>query len=315
MTAGKRVGRGAAAAGLVLALSLGACSVEKLALKKAAGMLSGSSSVDVFTSDNDPDFVADALPFAIKLYETLLASLPGHDGLRLRTGSLYIMYANAFVQTPADMTPRREAETRDALLARAKNLYLRGRDILFVALEKKNPRVFRQLKDRQFEAAMAPFGREDASLLYWTALGWMAAFAVDPFDMTLGQTVPRTKAMIERVAALEPGYGNGSLDAFYVGYYGSLPGYLGGDAAKAREHFARAQAVAGGSDTSSLLALATTVSVKEQNAAEFKELLERVLAFDPESSPPNRLVNTLNRRKARWLLDHIDDLFIEMDGP
>lgn len=315
MTAGKRVGRGAAAAGLVLALSLGACSVEKLALKKAAGMLSGSSSADVFTSDNDPDFVADALPFAIKLYETLLASLPGHDGLRLRTGSLYIMYANAFVQTPADMTPRREAETRDALLARAKNLYLRGRDILFVALEKKNPRVFRQLKDRQFEAAMAPFGREDAALLYWTALGWMAAFAVDPFDMTLGQTVPRTKAMIERVAALEPGYGNGSLDAFYVGYYGSLPGYLGGDAAKAREHFARAQAVAGGSDTSSLLALATTVSVKEQNAAEFKELLERVLAFDPESSPPNRLVNTLNRRKARWLLDHIDDLFIEMDGP
>lgn len=315
MTAGKRVGRGAAAAGLVLALSLGACSIEKLALKKAAGMLSGSSSVDVFTSDNDPDFVADALPFAIKLYETLLASLPGHDGLRLRTGSLYIMYANAFVQTPADMTPRREAETRDALLARAKNLYLRGRDILFVALEKKNPRVFRQLKDRQFEAAMAPFGREDASLLYWTALGWMAAFAVDPFDMTLGQTVPRTKAMIERVAALEPGYGNGSLDAFYVGYYGSLPGYLGGDAAKAREHFARAQAVAGGSDTSSLLALATTVSVKEQNAAEFRELLERVLAFDPESSPPNRLVNTLNRRKARWLLDHIDDLFIEMDGP
>lgn len=315
MTAGKRVGRGAAAAGLVLALSLGACSVEKLALKKAAGMLSGSSSADVFTSDNDPDFVADALPFAIKLYETLLASLPGHDGLRLRTGSLYIMYANAFVQTPADMTPRREAETRDALLARAKNLYLRGRDILFVALEKKNPRVFRQLKDRQFEAAMAPFGREDAALLYWTALGWMAAFAVDPFDMTLGQTVPRTKAMIERVAALEPGYGNGSLDAFYVGYYGSLPGYLGGDAATAREHFARAQAVAGGSDTSSLLALATTVSVKEQNAAEFKELLERVLAFDPESSPPNRLVNTLNRRKARWLLDHIDDLFIEMDGP
>ena len=315
MTAGKRVGRGAAAAGLVLALSLGACSIEKLALKKAAGMLSGSSSADVFTSDNDPDFVADALPFAIKLYETLLASLPGHDGLRLRTGSLYIMYANAFVQTPADMTPRREAETRDALLARAKNLYLRGRDILFVALEKKNPRVFRQLKDRQYEAAMAPFGREDAALLYWAALGWMAAFAVDPFDMTLGQTVPRTKAMIERVAALEPGYGNGSLDAFYVGYYGSLPAYLGGDAVKAREHFARAQAVAGGSDTSSLLALATTVSVKEQNAAEFRELLERVLAFDPESSPPNRLVNTLNRRKARWLLDHIDDLFIEMDGP
>jgi predicted anti-sigma-YlaC factor YlaD len=305
----------AGAAAFALVLSLGACSIEKLALRKAAGMLSGPSSTDVFTTDNDPELVGDALPFAIKLYETLLASLPKHAGLRLRTGSLYIMYANAFVQTPADMTPRSELETKEFLLARAKNLYLRGRDILFVDLERKNPSVRRQLKERRYGEAMAPFGKEDVALLYWTALGWVAAFSVDPFDMTLGQTVPQTRAMIERVAALEPGYGRGALDAFYVSYYGSLPDYLGGDPAKAREHFARAQAASGDADTSSLLALATTVSVKEQNAAEFRSLLERVLAFDPDSSPPNRLVNTLNRHKARWLLDHIDDFFIELERP
>jgi predicted anti-sigma-YlaC factor YlaD len=305
----------AGAAAFALVLSLGACSIEKLALKKAAGMLSGTSSTDVFTTDNDPELVGDALPFAIKLYETLLGSLPKHAGLRLRTGSLYIMYANAFVQTPADMTPRSKLETKEFLLARAKNLYLRGRDILFVDLERKNPAIHRLLKERRYSEAMAPFGKEDVALLYWTALGWVAAFSVDPFDMTLGQTVPQTRAMIERVAALEPGYGRGALDAFYVSYYGSLPDYLGGDLAKAREHFARAQAASGDSDTSSLLALATTVSVKEQNAAEFRSLLERVLAFDPDSSPPNRLANTLNRRKARWLLDHIDDFFIEWERP
>jgi predicted anti-sigma-YlaC factor YlaD len=305
----------APALALVLTVSLGACSIEKMALKKVAGMLSGPSSSDVFSSDNDPDFVGEALPFAVKLYETLLASLPDHRGLRLRTGSLYIMYANAFVETPADMTPRRDAERREYLLARAKNLYLRGRDMLFTALEKENPSIRAQLKERQYREAMAPFGREDLDLLYWTAAGWLAAFSVDPFDMTLGQTVPRTRAMIERIEELEPGYGNGSLDTFYVSYYGSLPGYLGGDAVKAREHFARAQALAGRSDTSSLLALATTVSVNEQKAAEFKDLLERVLAFDPDSSPENRLVNIINQRKARWLLAHIDDFFIEADRP
>jgi predicted anti-sigma-YlaC factor YlaD len=305
----------AATAALALVLSLGACSLQKLAMKKVAGMLSGSSSSDVFSSDNDPDFVGDALPFAIKLYETLLASIPDHAGLRLRTGSLYIMYANAFVETPADMTPRRDSERKDYLLARAKNLYLRGRDILFVSLEKKNPLIRQQLKDRKYTEAMAPFGKEDVSLLYWTAVGWVAAFSVNPFDMTLGQTVPQTRAMIERVAALEPGYGQGSLDAFYVSYYGSLPGYLGGDAAKAREHFARAQALAGKSDTSSLMALATTVCVKEQNVAEFKKLLGQVLEFDTDSSPQNRLVNILNQRKARWLLDHIDDFFVELERP
>jgi len=311
----RRINGAAAGTALALVLFLGACSLEKLAMKKVAGMLSGSSSADVFSSDNDPDFVGDALPFAIKLYESLLASLPEHAGLRLRTGSLYIMYANAFVQTPADMTPRREAETKDYLLGRAKNLYLRGRDILFAALEKKNPLIHRQLKERKYKEAMAPFAKEDVPLLYWTAVGWVAAFAVNPFDMALGQTVPQTTAMMDRVAALEPGFGRGALDAFYVSYYGSLPEYLGGDAAKAREHFAKAQAVAGTSDTSSLMALATTVCVKEQNAAEFKRLLGRVLEFDPDSSPQNRLVNILNQRKARWLLEHIDDFFIEMERP
>lgn len=311
----RRINGAAAGTALALVLFLGACSLEKLAMKKVAGMLSGSSSADVFSSDNDPDFVGDALPFAIKLYESLLASLPEHAGLRLRTGSLYIMYANAFVQTPADMTPRREAETKDYLLGRAKNLYLRGRDILFAALEKKNPLIHRQLKERKYKEAMAPFAKEDVPLLYWTAVGWVAAFAVNPFDMALGQTVPQTTAMMDRVAALEPGFGRGALDAFYVSYYGSLPEYLGGDAAKAREHFAKAQAVAGTSDTSSLMALATTVCVKEQNAAEFMRLLGRVLEFDPDSSPQNRLVNILNQRKARWLLEHIDDFFIEMERP
>lgn len=307
--------RNAAGLGLAALLLLGSCSLQKVAMNKVAGMLSSSSGTDVFSSDNDPDLVGDALPFAIKLYESLLASVPDHAGLRLRTGSLYIMYANAFVQTPADMTPRREGEVKEYLLARAKNLYLRGRDILFAALEKKNPLIRTQLKERKYREAMAPFKKEDVPLLYWTAVGWVAAFSVNPFDMTLGQTLPQTAAMMERVAELDPAYNRGALHVFYVSYYGSLPDYMGGDAAKARRHFEEAQAIAGATDTSALMALATTVCVNEQKAAEFKKLLGQVLAFDPEKSPANRLVNILNQRKARWFLEHIDDFFIELERP
>jgi predicted anti-sigma-YlaC factor YlaD len=305
------------AAGLAVALSLllSACSVERLALRKVSRILTSSSGPDVFASDNDPDFVGQALPFAIKLFESLLASVPDNRALRVRTGSLYIMYANAFIEVPADMIPRTEMEKRDALLARAKNLYLRGRDILLVGLEQKNPDLRRDLQERQYEKAMAPFGRPDVDLLYWAALGWLAAYSVNPFDMTLGETVPRTRAMIDRVRALAPDYGHGSLDSFYVSYYGSLPAALGGDAAKAREYFAKAQALAGRTDTSSLIALATTVSVNEQNVAEFKALLGRVLAFDPDSAPETRLVNIINQRQARWLLAHVQDFFIETDTP
>jgi predicted anti-sigma-YlaC factor YlaD len=299
-------------AGLLVLVLIGsaACSLEKIALNGAAGMLSSTSGNDVFAQDNDPELVGDALPFAIKFYESLLAAVPDHQGLRLRTGSLYIMYANAFLQTPADMMPREAAERKDFLLNRAKNLYLRGRDILLVGLEKRNPLLRSQLKERRFGQALAATKPSDAPTLYWTALGWIAAFALDPMDMKLGITLPQAAALMERVVQIDPRFAPASVDNFYILYYGSVPDYMGGDLGKARDYFQKAVAGSGGRDTSPYLSLATTASVKDQNVGEFKSLLKKVLDFDPDTAPENRLANILNRRKALWLLEHVDDFFL-----
>jgi predicted anti-sigma-YlaC factor YlaD len=295
---------------LAAALAAAGCSLEKVALNKAAGMLSAPSGTNTFTRDNDPELVADALPFAIKFYESMLATIPDHEGLRVRTGSLYIMYASAFLQTPADMVPKAEPERKEALLERAKNLYLRGRDMIVAGLEKRNPRLRSQWKERRYKEAAAPFSRRDVPALYWAAAGWVAAFAINPFDIKLGLTLPQAAALMDRVLELEPGFSGGAVHNFYVLYFGSLPDYMGGDAAKAREHFRMALAASGNRDTSPYLSLASTVDVKEQNIEEFRSLLGKVLDFDPDTAPDNRLVNILNRRKARWLLEHVDDFFL-----
>ena len=301
----------AVAAILFLLLTAGACSLKTIGLNQAAAMLSSSSGADAFATDNDPELVGDALPFAIKLYESMLASIPGHEGLRVRTGSLYIMYANAFLQTPADMVPREEPERKDALLNRAKNLYLRGRDMILVGLEKRQPRMRALWKARKFKEAAAAFAKKDVPALYWAAAGWVAAYALNPFDVELGMTLPQAASLMDRVLELDPNFSGGAVHNFFVLYYGSLPDYMGGDTAKAREHFRLALEASGGRDTSPYISLASTVDIKEQNAAEFRTLLQKVLDFDPDSDPPNRLVNILNRRKARWLLDHLDDFFVE----
>jgi hypothetical protein len=114
-----------------------ACSIKKIAMNQVANALTGKTSGAVFSGDNDPELVGDALPFAIKMYESLLAANPGHQGLRLQTGSLYIMYANAFLQTPAGMLPEAEYKRQEFVFKRAKNLYLRGRDIILSGLENK----------------------------------------------------------------------------------------------------------------------------------------------------------------------------------
>jgi predicted anti-sigma-YlaC factor YlaD len=128
--------------------------------------------------------------------------------------------------------------------------------------------------------------------------------------MKLGLTLPQAAALMERVARLDPRFAPASVDNFYILYYGSLPDYMGGDPRKARDYFQKAVAAAKGHDTSPYLALAVTVSQNDQNAAEFKSLLQIVLDFDTDAAPENRLANILNQRKARWLLEHIGDFFL-----
>ncbi len=291
-----------------------ACSLRRLALNGVANALTGGSST-VFTGDNDPELVGDALPFAIKMYESLLAANPRHQGLRLQTGSLYIMYANAFLQTPASMLPEEEYQAQEFSYARAKNLYLRGRDILLDLLEMKYPGFRRKLDGKNYAAALAASGRRDAPLLYWAGAGWLGGYAIDPFDLDLGMTMPAAAALIERAYELDPDYSAGALHEFYILYYGSLPEYMGGSLKKAREHFAKALAASGGRSATPYISLATTAAVKEQNYSEFRELLGKALAVDPEADPETRLVGVLNRRKARWLLEHADDFFVETGEP
>ncbi len=66
---------------LVCFTALSSCSINKLAMNAVADALTGEGSSDVFTGDPDPQLVGDSIPFAIKMYESLLSANPDHQGL------------------------------------------------------------------------------------------------------------------------------------------------------------------------------------------------------------------------------------------
>ncbi len=286
------------------------CSINKLAMNKVADILAGGSTGSVFTSDNDPEFVGDALPFAIKMYETLLASVPRHPELIITTGSLYIMYANAFLYTPASMMKEEMYIEQDKLMKRAKNLYLRGRDIILNGVERRHNGFSELLKKKEFEKILKMMKKNDAPFLYWAAAGWVGAFAIDPFDMELGITLPGAAGLMDMVLKVDPEFEKSSIHDFYTSYYGSLPDYMGGSNEKARENFKESIKYSGGKLIAPFVSLATSVSISTQNLKEFRELLKQAVAFDIESSPENRLVNIINKRKAKWYLDNEEDFFL-----
>ncbi|MBD3413835.1 MAG: hypothetical protein GF421_05315 [Candidatus Aminicenantes bacterium] len=293
-------------------LAIPSCSVKKIALNKAADALTGESSSNVFLTDNDPELVGDALPFTIKMYESLMVSIPDHYELRLQTGMLYIMYANAYIQSPADQLPDTEFEKKEFMYSRAKNLYLRGRDIVMEGMDRRFPHFIKHLKAKRFQQALSVIDQESVPALYWASAGWVAAYSIDPFDMKLGITLPQAEAMMKKVLELDEDFNNGSVHDFFILYYGSIPEYMGGSAKKAREHFKKAVRLSKGRSASPYLSLASTVSIKEQDIKEFKHLLNQVLKIDPNQYPSLRLQNTIYQRKARWMLDHIDEYFVEI---
>jgi predicted anti-sigma-YlaC factor YlaD len=59
------------------------------------------------------------------------------------------------------------------------------------------------------------------------------------------------------------------------------------------------------------ISLAMGIARAKQDRGEFEKLLNQALEVDPEKDPANRLIIILGRQRARWLLDHIDDLIVK----
>jgi predicted anti-sigma-YlaC factor YlaD len=281
-----------------------------LVKRKAVGMVASTlaSSGDVFTRDDDLELVGDAIPFGLKLYESLLDSAPRNKDLLIATCSNFTQYGVAFLETEAAVLG--EAQHHDEvahLNARALKLYLRAKGYCLRAMEVRFPGIGPKLLTDPVPA-LAKAEKKDVPLLYWMAASWGSAISlgVDKPDIVID--MPTVRALADRALALDESWGKGALHEMFVSL-DSLPEALGGSPARAREHFARAVELQKGLSPGPYVALATGVAVPAQDRAEFEKLLQTALAIDPEKDPSVRLVTLVQQRRARALLDHIDTLF------
>ena len=84
-----------------------------------------------------------------------------------------------------------------------------------------------------------------------------------------------------------------------------------GSEKRAREHFARAIELSKGKKAGTYISLATSVCISKQNREEFINLLNQAITVDIDKYPENRLANIIMQKRAKWLLDNIDDFFLE----
>ncbi len=312
MPVAKRSGPPAAGARSLLAalatLLVGGCSIKHFAVNKIGDSLAESGTT--FASDDDPELIADAVPFSLKLMESLLGASPRHRGLLLATASGFTQYAYAFVQQEADRLEDQDLTKAGAARSRARRLYLRARDYGLRGLETRYRGFSEQLRANP-RAAVQRATPRDVPLLYWTAAAWGAAVSLSKDDPDLIADQPVFEVLIDRALELDEAFDNGSIHAFLISYEPSRQGAKGDPYERSRLHFDRAVSLTGGRLAGPYVALAEAVSISREDRAEFETMLQRALEIDADAKPEWRLANLIMQRRARWLLSRVDQLFLE----
>jgi len=268
-----------------------------------ADSLSGDSSV--FTSDDDPELVKEAMPFALKTFESLLTSTPEHEGLLLSAAQGFISYAY-LLQQEADLIDDEDYKKAKHLRKRASKLFLRGRDFAFRGLNLKNEN-FKDKLIKNTDETLSKTEKSDIHFLYWSGIGWAGAIAAAKDDTRLIVALPYAAALIKHILEVDESYGEGAVYEFLIAYEAGRPN---GNLNLCREYYKKAMEYSKGKRVSVYLSLAENVSVQEQNTEEFKNLIDSALAINVDDQMNIRLVNTISQKRAKWLKENITKLFL-----
>ena len=291
---------------LAIAILASGCSVQRFAANKIGDTLAASGTT--YSSDDDPELIGAALPFSLKLMESVLASTPEHRALLAATSAGFTQYAYAFVQQEADAIALDDTDRAWDAWNRARRMYLRARDYGLRGLDVAVPGFSATLRTTA-ATAVAQAGATEVDLLYWTAASWAAAIALGKDDPSLVADLPLVSALIDRALAVDADWDRGAIHSFLVTYEMARPDVVGSFDDRvtiARKHFDRAVALSQGKAAGPYVSWAEFVCLPKEDRACFEDMLLAAMKINPDDYPATRLANTIFQRRAAWLLANVD---------
>jgi hypothetical protein len=153
--------------------------------------------------------------------------------------------------------------------------------------------------------------KRDAPQLFWLAAAQGLEISLSKDKPEVIARLPLVEIIIDRVETLDARYGDGAVPEFLITLTAARVDLNTDDQLKImRRQFDRAIAFSNGKRASSYVSFAENSCVLARDRVAFQSMLEKALAVDLNLDPDNRLANLVAQRRAHWLLDHINDLFL-----
>ncbi len=290
-------------------LLLAGCSVRQMAIKQLGAALAESAG-GAFAAEEDVEFAGQAVPFSLKLIESLILEQPDNIDLLAAAAAGFTQYAYVWVQQPADFIEDEDFAAARHERERARAFYLRAHRYAMRGLDAAHPGLAARLAD-EAQTALEATTAEDLPLLYWAAASLGSAISLGKTEPELVARQTQFAALLERAFALNPDWDGGSVRELMMAYELARPGGGADAIRRARQQFDRLVEMTDGLRATPFVSFAESASVQEQDRKQFIELLDRALAIDPDKTPASRLANVVAQQRARWLLERVDELFLE----
>src|SRR5436190_7871761 len=191
-----------------------ACSLKTYAINMVGDALSTGDSV--YETDDDLELIGAALPFGLKLSESLLAQSPDHPGLLLMACRGFTLYSYAYVGFAAEVAADDDLDRARALRLRARRLYLRAFDYCIRGLERSYPGLTGALAGDPAAAVAVIKHNNHLPLLYWSAASLGLAISVAKGDAAMLGRLPEVRALLDRALTLDESWDAGALHEFKI---------------------------------------------------------------------------------------------------
>lgn len=291
---------------VTLALSLTGCGawMKQTAIDTASDWILPDALTTFF---DEPDYYLAklALPSNLKLVEVLSRANPGNKSLKTLCAQMFASYGIGFVEVPQSPEKPASVET----IKRAKAFYARGMGYGLEVLPAACREAIENHRLEEFSASLKALGKADVPALFWSALNWGNLVNLSQDDPDRIAELPFIVEMMNRVIELDESYYYGGAHLFFIVYHAGRPATLGGDPAKAKQHYERMRALSGGKFLLGEIYYATYYAVAVQNEKLFRKTLKGVLDAPSGILPGEQLTSEIAKRKAKALLAMTQDFF------
>lgn len=244
---------------------------------------------------SDLRMIRDGMPAYLMLIDGMIQAWPDNDQLLIAGAQSYSSFASLF------------SEDQDKEYANL--LYEKGKQYSLKALEIRGIKNPIEKPFDEFTEALKSLGKKDASYLFWSATCWANWILMNLDSVEAMSQLPRVEWMMKRVLELDEGFYYGGPHLFMGIWFASRPKMAGGDLKKAKEHFNKAFDLGGGKFLMGYVYYAKYYAQSIMDKQLFISTLKKVLETPANIEPDLTLINSIAKKMARELLDHVEEYF------